>query len=129
MSKKPVVLVVEDNDLVREAYIDILSVVAEVHAVANYTDAISKICALENNIKAVTLDMNFPLHKGEMKDINMTMSHGASLAVIIKKANPETRVFSASSDDWGNMILERLGCERSDKRTAAEAVVKFLGGV
>ena len=117
MSKKPVVLIVEDDVAEQVKARDLLSPHAEV-LIAGWQKEAFILSKDRPDIAYVILDGYVPMFESKSRGIDTTV--GFALRLRITHRN--VRIFSASSDKDMNERLVKFGAVRANKQTAAGLV-------
>lgn len=119
---KPTVLVVEDNELIQEAVVELLSDYAMVISSKSFNRARTLLKEHQDAIVAVFLDFEIQQFENEKR----SRASGGDLVRYIKAHSPSALVFAASAGDEHRKKLVALGCEDADKQTAALKIVEYL---
>lgn len=121
MSKKPLVLVVEDDPNMQKRYVEALEQIAEVIAVKSFREARVAIEKHGTKIVGVTLDYNIQLFENERK-----LTDSVSLIFYVKEECGEIPIFAASCDDDKNAKLISHGALPAGKKEAHFKLAEYV---
>ena len=117
MTKRPVVLIVEDKKVEQAKASAVLAPYAEL-LIAGFQRAAYKLIESRPDIAYVILDGYVPMFERKSCGDDTTFD----LAYEVLHTLPNAKIFSASSDNGLNDKIAEIGATRSNKQTAARLI-------